>query len=333
MTEIDTIPAWPMQRRSMLFGAMAALAGTAANAQTGSYPSGPVRLITPSPAGSLLDVMARLYGQEMGNMLRQPFVVDGKPGAGGIIAAETVAKSAADGQMLLVAPDSMFSINPFIYSRLPYDPRKDFRPVSLLGRASIVMVASPALGARNLQEMVDIIKARPNHYSYGSPGIGHSMHVITELFLNRAGLKMLHVPYRGTTFAVQGALSGDVALALVGLAEALPHIKSGRLVGIATSGAAGKELLPDLPQLKVIHPDLDLSVWFALFAPARTPDAAIAAANAAVARAAEVDAVRHKLGEFGLTPTSSTPQAVEAEIASDQAKFGPMVKQLGIKVS
>lgn len=320
------------RRRALLLGAATLATPTAWAQGAGAFPSRPVRLVLPSPPGSLVDVLARQFSTGMGEVLAQPVVVDNKPGAGGVIAADLVAKAPADGHTLLLATDSLLTINPFIYPQLSYDPRRDFKPVSLLGKASVVMVAHPSLGVKTPADLIRLARARPDSLNYGSGGQGHTTHLAMELFLKHAGVRLTHVAYRGTTPAMQALLGGEIGVVITGLAEALPHIRAGKVVALASSGPLGKGIFPDLPELKDIHPELDMAFWFAVLAPAQTPVPAIAALNAAVARSAQSAEVRQKLGEFGFTVMSSAPDVVDGLIVADLARYGPLIKSLNIKV-
>ena len=331
MTEIDTIPAWPMQRRSMLFGAMAALAGTAANAQTGSYPSGPVRLITPSPAGSLLDVMARLYGQEMGNMLRQPFVVDGKPGAGGIIAAETVAKSAADGQMLLVAPDSMFSINPFIYSRLPYDPRKAFEPVALLAVSPNFILVNPKLNIQSFADLKEYGKTQKT-IPFGTAGTGGAPHIVGELLRQQSGLPLVHVAYKGAGPAMADLVSGQVPFGISESVTADAYLKDKRIVPLAIGSAKRSPRYPDVPTLNELgYKDFDLSTWVGVYAPAGTPAPIMEKLNTEIRKAIAAPDTLEYIRSTGSEPGAMDVKEYQKYVGNDFDKWARVIQEAGVK--
>ncbi|QHE84662.1 Bug family tripartite tricarboxylate transporter substrate binding protein [Hydrogenophaga sp. BPS33] len=326
-----SLPAWSTGRRTLLIGAAALATQTAWGQGASAFPNRPVRLVLPSPPGSLVDVMARLFATGMGEALQQPVVPDNKPGAGGVIAADLVAKAPADGHTLLLATDSLLTINPFIYPHLSYDPRKDFKPISLLGKASVVLVAHPSLGVKTPADLIRLAKTKPGGLNYGSGGQGHTTHLAMELFLKHTDTRMTHVAYKGTTPAMQALLGGEIGVVITGLAEALPHIKAGKVVALASSGPLGKTIFPDLPELKEINPALDMAFWFALLAPAQTPASTIATLNAAVTRAAQSPEARQRLGEFGFTVMSSPPDVVDGLIVSDLSRYGPLIKSLNIK--
>lgn len=316
-------------RRSVLALAAAA-AWPLAQAQT--YPNRPIRLVVPSPAGSLPDVMARLYADDMKNDLGQPLVIENKPGAGGGIAAEFVARSAPDGYTLLLATDAILAINPLIYRKLAYDPQRDFKPVSLLARTGGVIVANPKLGVKTMPELVRLSQLKPDLVRYGSGGNGHATHFAMELLKSASGMKAMHVPYRGTPQAIQDLIAGEIGVMYVGYVEAMPHVKSGALVALASTGQAAKTIVPDIPELKEYYPNMIFEAWFALVAPAQTPDAIIRRFNALIAKANQSPAVKGKLFDFGVVTSSSEPAAVSALMRSNLDEYAPIVKAIGMTV-
>lgn len=321
----------PRKWRKLLCVAFAlAIALTESATMAQNYPAKPVRIILGSPPGSLPDVFGRLIAERLSESLGQPFIVDNRTGASGAIAAEAVAKSRSDGYTLLLAPDGVMVINPFVYSKLGYDPVKDFQPISLVAKASPLLVVSPALGVKTPAELIKLAKAKPKSINYGSGGIGHPTHLAMELFSNRAGIAMTHVPYKGTAPMMQGVLNGEVSLAMVGITEALPHVKAGRVIALAAAGPTIKETLPGLPELKDIHPDLDVTVWFGLFAPSGTPKDIVSALVSELAKTVQQAEVRKRMADFGVIPVVSRPEELEALIETDRAKYGPLVKSLGI---
>lgn len=312
--------------RSLAAVGLAASAGLPALAQNPA----PLKVVVGSPPGALGDVIARLVSQKMGEQLGVPGIVDNKAGASGAIAADAVAKSAGDGHTLLVAPDAVMVVNPFTFSKLSYDPTKDFRSVALLGKATLVLLISPSLKVKTLTEFVAFVKSRPKEVNFGTGGTGHPSHMAMELVANRLGLQMTHVPYKGTSLALQGLMGGEVGAVIVSMAEAMPQVKAGNVVPIATSGPAAKEVFPELPEFKQSHPDLDIAVWFGLFAPASTPPERVAQLNADINKMLAQPDVRKRLGDFGLTASNSTPADLDRLMVADRARFGPLVKALGI---
>jgi len=301
-------------------------------AHADAYPAKPVRLVVGSPPGALGDVLARVSAQHMGSGLGQPIVVDNKPGASLAIAADTVAKAPADGYTLLIAPDSATVVNPFLYPKLPYDPVKDFRSVGLIGKASLVLVVANGLKIDTVEELVQAAKARPGTINFGSGGSGHPTHLAMEMFANRMSIGLTHVPYKGTSPAIQALVTGEIGAMIVGVAEAMPLITAGRIKPIAASGPQAKEKFPTLPELRSFHKDLDLSVWFGIFAPKATPQPVVDRLNAELNRALDLPEVRAKLDDYGMLPQPGKPAALDAIQEVDRSRYGPLVKALGLKI-
>lgn len=310
----------------LTLAALAASFGTIAQAQTPV----PLKVVVGSPPGALGDVIARLMATKLGEQMSVPGIVDNRAGASGSLAADHVAKSPGNGQTLLVAPDAVMVVNPYVFPKLPYDPAKDFRSVALLGKATLVLLVSPTLGVKNLQEFIALVKSKPKAVDFGSGGAGHPSHVAMELVANRLGLQMTHVPYKGTSPAMQDLMGGQVGAVIVSLAEAMPQVKAGKVIALATSGPAAKEAFPALPEFKELHADLDISVWFGMFAPAGTDATVVARLNAEVNKVLAQPDVKKRLGDFGLSVSSSTPADLDKLMLADRARFGPLVKSLGI---
>lgn len=290
-----------------------------------------LRIVVASPPGALGDILSRLLGQPLGNAIGQPVIVDNRAGAAGAIAAAHVAKAPADGQTLMVALDSVFVINPSIYKKLPYDPARDFQAVGLICKASSVVVANPALGVKSFAEFVRLVKSKPGTITFGSAGTGHTTHIAMELMSNRLGLRMTHVPYKGSSLALQDLMGGRIDVMLLSVPETLAQMSGGKILPLAATGPAAKDVFPDLPELRAIHPDLDIAAWFALFAPAATPPDALDALNAALNSTLRQPEVAKRLRDFGLTPMPGPRSVVESLIAQDAARFDPLVKALGIQ--
>lgn len=288
------------------------------------------RVVVGSPPGALGDVLARLVAQKLGEATRQPTITDNRPGAAGAIAADFVAKASGDGNTLLVAPDAVMVVNPFVYPKLPYDPVKDFKSVALLGKASLVLVVNPRLNVKTLADFLQLAKSKPKAINFGSGGPGHPTHMLMELLCNRLGIQLTHVPYKGTSPAIQGLLGGEVDAMISGVVEAMPHIKAGTALPLAASGPAAKEIFPSLPLFKDSHEDLDVSVWFGVFAPASTPTDVVSSLNAEINKALQQADVQKRLGDFGLAPTPVRPADLDKLVQQDLLRFGPLVKALGL---
>jgi len=318
----------PARRLFLALGAATALGP--ANVMAQGFPNRPVRVLVGTPAGGLADIVARVLAHGLSDSMGQPFVVENRAGAAGVIAADAVAKAPPDGHTLLAATDSMAAVNQFVYPKMPYDPDKDLQSVAMLGKATLVLVAHPDLPAKSLNAFIQLVRSRPNAYNYSSGGPGHPLHLAMELLLQRLGLAMGHVPYKGAAPAVQGLLGAEVQAMIVGAAEALPHIKVGKLVPLAATGPSAEELFPSLPQLKSLHRDLDISPWFALFAPARTSPQTVAALNAAVNQYLKSTEAQKRLAEIGIKPVPLSPTELDALVAAERKVYGPLVKSLGI---
>ena len=322
-----------LRRRSLLIAAAALVTGAAARAEERQWvPSKPILMVVPSPAGSLPDALVRTLQPQLQAALKQPIVIENRPGAGGGLAGGYVAKALPDGYTLLFAIDTMLTINPFVYPSLAYNPVKDFKPISLLGKAGFVVVASPKIGVSTISELSRAPFARPGGLNYGSGGIGHATHFAMELIAQHIGVRMLHVPFRGTPFAIQALLGGDVDLMVSSLADTLPHIKAGKLIALGQGGPIDKSVLPNVQELRTVHPSLDMSFWLALMAPANTPAPVIAELKRAVVSAAANRESQEKIAQLGFVLTSSAPETVRDLIVGDMAKYEPLVKRLGIKL-
>jgi len=320
-------------RRQVLLQFAAAGAALSQTWNALAQPAGTYRVVVGSPPGALGDVLARLVAQKLGEATGQPAIADNKPGAAGAIAADIVAKAPGDGRTLLVYPDAVMVVNPFVYPKLPYDPVKDFQPVALLGKASLALIVSPKMNVKTLAEFVQLAKSKPKAINFGSGGAGHPTHMVMELFNHRLGIQLTHVPYKGTSPSIQALLAGEVGAMITGVVESMPHIKAGTVLPLAASGPAAKELFPTLPQFKDLHEDLDVSVWFGVSAPASTPRDVVARLNAQINKALGEADVQKRLSEYGLTPSPSAPTELEKLVKLDLARFGPLVKSLGLVVN
>lgn len=296
------------------------------------FPSKPFKIVVGSPPGALGDVLARVLARKLGEASGQPAIVDNKAGATGVIAADAVARAPNDGYTLLLAPDSTFAVNPFVYKTLPYDPRKSFAHVGMVSRAILVLIVNPSLGVRTLDEFVKLVKSRPGAINYGSGGAGHVTHTSMGLLGERLNLDMRHIPYKGTTPAMQAILSNEIGAMMIGLAEALPHIKAGGVVALGIGGQTSLDLLPGVPPLRNYQPDLDASVWFALSAPAGTPPEVVSYLNDQLNKALVLPDVKKMFSEWAMVETPGAPGVVDTVTASDLRRYGSLVKSLGITV-
>jgi tripartite-type tricarboxylate transporter receptor subunit TctC len=320
-----------MKRLRSLLAALAALVACAAAAQ--DYPVKPVKLVVPYAPGGLPDTMARLVSQRMGESLGQQIVIENRPGAGGIGGTEYVAKSAPDGYILLIADVGQLAVNPHLYSKLPYDPLKDFAPVSLLGTSSLFLVAHPSVPVSNFAALVTYAKARPGQLNYGSSGTGSIHHLATEALLVAFGLQIIHVPYKGTGQSVPALLGGQVNLLYSALPSIEAQVKAGKLKLLAISTPKRSPLAPEVPTvIELGVPGYDFAPEIGLLAPAGTSSAIVARLAAEAHRALFHGDTMQRFSQFGIDPVGSSAEAYAAQIRAAYERYGRVVKSTGVKV-
>jgi tripartite-type tricarboxylate transporter receptor subunit TctC len=319
-----------LRRRSLfalLAGSLAFSLGTPAAAQ--GYPNKPVRLVVTFPSGGAPDILARLFSEKA--QLGQPVVVDNKPGAGGNIGADFVAKSAGDGYTLVLGTVGTHSINGSLYEKMPYDMVKNFSPVSLIASAPNLLVVHNDVPVKTVPEFVAYLKANPNKLSFGSPGIGTSVHVSGELFKSMTGTKMTHVPYKGRQYAIPDLVGGSIQLMFDNMPSALPMAREGKIRAIAVTTAKRSSAAPEIPTIAESIPGFEATTWFALFAPAGTPKPVIDRLNAEVLRVFRLPEVAERLKTLGLEPVLSSPEELAAYQASEITKWTKVVKESGAR--
>ena len=298
-----------------------------------AYPTKPVRLVVPYPAGGSGDVMARLIGQKLSELWGQQVVIDNRPGANGIIGTNMAAKSPPDGYTLYEATDGPVSINPSLYTKMPYDWKTDFVPVSQVALLNQALLVNSALPARSVQELVALAKKKPGQLNYGSMGAGSSPHLGAEMFKAAAEIDMTHVPYSGSSQAVTGLIAGEVSAFFVGISTAAPFVQSGKVRALAVTSKQRSEVLPDVPTFAESgFPNLELSIWFGILAPAGTPPAIVAKVNADVRKVLEDPGLRSALQSRGFEPRSSSSEELRTLIEKDQDRWGALIKKLGLKL-
>ena len=311
-----------------------ALALGATLAQAQSYPSKPIRVVVPYTAGGPADLLVRGLGQKLTDAWGQQIIVENKPGANEIIAAQDVAKSPPDGYNYLLASDAVFSLNTYLYSKLPYDPVKDFAPVSRLVNANLMLVARPDFPASTVRELVDYAKKNPGKLNYGSVGAGGVNHLAMAWFNTQNGLDLQHVPYKGLVQGLQDIMTNrlDVMFAVIG--GAAPHLKAAKMKGLATSGKARNPLIPDVPTFaEAGFPNFDASFYFGLAAPAGTPREMIAKFAAESAKIVNTTEFREKyLNNLGFEPVGDTPEQFTAYLKHDREVAAQKVKASGAKL-
>jgi tripartite-type tricarboxylate transporter receptor subunit TctC len=314
--------------------AVGVLLAGAASAQD-KYPSKPIRLIVSFAVGGPTDIVARVMGAKMSELLGQQIVVDNRPGAGGNLGADVVAKAAPDGYTLLMATVSTHAINPGLYKKMPYDPVKDFEPVAQVGVTPAMLVAHPSVPAKDAKELVTLLKANPGKYSYGSSGLGSILHLCGEQFKTMAGgIDMTHVPYRGSGPMMNDLVSGQVPLAFDGTPTALPQVKSGALKALGAGMSARARALPDLPTLdEQGFKGFECYTWNAIFAPAKTPVPIVQQLAGAINKSLEDKAVFKRLEDAGIDPTpGSSPEKLATFVKTELAKWAPIIKASGAQL-
>ena len=298
-----------------------------------AYPLRPVTLIVPFPAGGSTDLVARLVAEKMSQELGQQIVVDNRGGAGGNVGSAAAAKADPDGYTLLMGTVATHALNPALYKNMPYDPVKDFAPVSLLVVVPNVLVVNPEFPAKSVAELIELAKAKPGEYSYASSGNGTPLHLSGELFKSMAGIDIVHVPYKGAGPALIDVMGGHVPIMFDNLPSSTEHIKAGKLRGLAVTTAERAPSMPDLPTVAESGlPGYETYTWNALFAPAGTPPEVIARVNEAAVKALADPEVQAKLQGFGATVVASTPEELAAHVQAELTKWAPVVKASGAQI-
>ena len=296
-----------------------------------SWPTKPVRMIVPFPAGGPTDVLTRALAERLSAALGQPVVVDNKPGAGGTIGSDFVAKSAPDGYTLLMATGSTHSVGPYL-SKVPYDPQKDFTPIVYVGKATNILLVSPTLGVSNVRELIDLAKKNPGKLNYSTSGIGSVAHLTSEMFASMAGIKIVHVPYKGTQLSIPDLMSGQIAMLFDNVLTAKPHVEGGKLKGIAISSRERSSLVPDIPTVSESGlPGFDSWNWFGIFGPANTPAAVVERVNAEINRIVTEPAMKDRFAQLGFETTGGTPAQFAAVVQSEARKWSQVIREANVK--
>ncbi|MDI9331670.1 MAG: tripartite tricarboxylate transporter substrate binding protein [Alphaproteobacteria bacterium] len=296
-------------------------------AQAQNYPNKPIRLVVTFPTGGAPDTLARIFSEKA--QLGQSVVVDNKPGAGGNIGADFVAKSPSDGYTIVMGTVGTHSINGSLYKKMPFDMTRDFTPVSLIANAPNLLVVNNDLPVKNVPELVQYMKANPNKLSFGSPGVGTSVHVSGELFKSMTGTQMTHAPYKGRQFAIPDLIGGSIQLMFDNMPSALPMAKEGKIRAIAVTTAKRSPAAPDIPTVAESLPGFEATTWFALFAPAGTPKPVIDRLHAEAVRIFKLPDVQERLQKLGLEPVLSSPEELARYQASEIVKWSKVVKESG----
>jgi len=304
----------------------------AANAQ-GTWPTKPVRIIVPYAAGGVADLLPRIVGEKLAQKWGQPVVIENKAGASGNIGMAEGARAEPDGYTLVLAPTGNLTVNPTLFPKLPFDTQHDFTAVTLLAESPNVLVVHPSVPARTFRELIAYAKANPGKLDYASPGAGSGAHLAGELLDLEAGIKAVHVPYKGIAPAVNDLLGGNVHMMFAGISTVLQHVKSGKLVALAIASPKRSAQLPDVPTVAESGlPGFDVTSWYGIVTRSGTPAAVVQKIQRDMADALQSEDVRAKLGGLGLEPVGDTPQQFDALIRAERRKWGDIVQRAGIKV-
>lgn len=323
-------------RRTALAVSLAATLGAlpALPAMAQTYPSRPLRLVVPFPPGGSTDIVARLVAQKLGEALGQPMIVDNRAGAGGMIGAENVAKSPADGYSLLLASSGPIAIVPALQPKLGYDSVRDFAPISIIATIPTMLVVNEKVPARSVSELIALAKARPGQLNFASTGVGATPHLAGEVFKSMAGVDIGHVPYKGSAPALTDLMGGQVDMMFEQIPAVLPHVQSGKLRALAVGSARRVAALPDLPTISESGlSGFDVVSWFGIMAPAGTPAPIVARLHAELAKIMRMPDVSEKLASLGAEPQASTPQAFGQTIVAELPKWAEIIRKSGATVN
>ena len=322
---------WSFAGRMAL--AFACAAPLAAQAQPDTYPARPIRILVPFPAGGAADTVARTIGDQLSQKLGQPVIVDNRPGAGGRLATEMLAKAEPDGYTLLVGTVGGIAVSPALYKKLPYDPQRDIASVTRVAEILNVMVVHPGSGAHNVREFIDWAKKRNSEIRFGSSGTGQPDHLAGEFFERLAGFKMTHVPYKGGGPALVDLIAGDIQLMFATYITALPHTQSGRLRVLAVTTAQRQPLLPDLPAISETVPNFGVSNWEGMFVPGKTPAPIVDRLFKEINAALQAPELRKRQQGAGIDPQGSATRAEFVKfVRDDTERWAKLVQQANIKV-
>ncbi|MBI3068958.1 MAG: tripartite tricarboxylate transporter substrate binding protein [Betaproteobacteria bacterium] len=318
-----------MTGRFMAVAALALAAASAASAD--NFPARPVRVIVPFASGGSLDVLVRILGQKLAESWKQPVVVDNRPGAGGNIGAEIVAKAIPDGYTLLTHSPS-FAVNVSLQKNLAFDPVKDFAPVTLLGASGSVLLVTPSLPVRSVGELIAHAKARPGEFTYASTGNGTAGHLNMELFKLLTGIDVVHVPYRVIAQAQTELMSGRIALWITTIPGALPHIQAGKMRALAVGSASRSTALPNVPTMMEAGIAYEASTWYGLYAPAGTPKTTVVKIYSGLRSVLATSDVKGRFSSLGVEPYGSSPEHLAKYLREEIAKWADVVKKTGMRL-
>ncbi len=319
-------------RKVLALGLSMLMLAAAGTARAQEYPNRPVRIVVPYAPGGVTDNSVRVLVDKLSARLGQQVVVENRPGAAGNLGTHQVSQAAPDGYTLVLGFDGNFCINPHTYKSLPFDPLKDFAPVTKLGDATIVLVAGTGVPANNLSELIKLSKDKPGYLSFGSAGTGQTSHVVGELIKIQTGLDMVHVPYKGGGPALVDVVGGQIPLVMTYIAGANQYIKQGRVKPIGVVGSKRDPSLPDVPTFGEQGANVDATSWVGILAPAKTPRPIVERLQRDIAAVLKEDEIRQRYATLGIIPVGNTPDQFAEQIRADYARWEPVVKKAGIKV-
>ncbi len=319
------------QITTLVFALLALITVAGATAQS-SYPDKPVRIVVGFAPGAAVDISARLVGQKLSDAWGKPVLVENIAGAGGTIAVDRVAKSKPDGYTLVMAGSPAIAINPSLYGNLPYDPVRDFAPVTQVCFAPNILAVHNAVPARSVRELVTLARSQPGKLTFASAGTGTSQHIAGELFKSMAGIDIQHVPYKGTTTFMPDLIAGRVAMTFGNISVVLPAVREGKLRALAVTSAKRSTVVPDLPTMAESgFPGFDATVWFGILAPARTPAAIVSKLHLDALKALALPDLRNKFADLGMELIGNSPEEFSIVIKSEIQKWAKIIKESGAK--
>jgi tripartite-type tricarboxylate transporter receptor subunit TctC len=317
---------WAVAAAVLAFGQITA------HAQDAAYPNRPIKMLVGFGAGGGTDIAARIMAQKMAEILGQSIVVENRTGASGMIAAEDEAKSAPDGYVLMMGSQTTFAVAPNLYRKVTLDPAKDFAGVALTGASPLVLVVNPSFAAHSVKDVIAMAKADPGKINFGTGGLGTTPHMTAELFEYTAGIKMVHVAYRGEAPAINDLLAGQIPLMFANLSAVMGNLKAGTVRALAVTGAHRSPSAPDIPTVaEAALPGFEAETWWGIVAPAGTPQAVLAKLNAAARKALADDDTKKRFADLGMTNGGSSPEELDAYIKSEIAKWSKVIKDANIQ--
>jgi tripartite-type tricarboxylate transporter receptor subunit TctC len=297
-----------------------------------SYPSKPVQIIVPAPPGGALDIGARIVAQKLNETLGQPVIVENRPGASHMIAAAFVAKATPDGHTLLLGSQTALAVVPILYPKAGVDPVKDFAAAALIGNVPLILVVNPSVPAKSVRELIAYAKAKPGELNFGSGGVGTTPHMAGELFVTTAGIKLVHVGYKGEAPALTDLIGGHLSMMFSNVSAAMPHVKAGKLRGLAVTSPERQAAAPGVPTVAESGlPGYEVQTWLGLVAPAGTPREILARLNAEVAKAVARPDVKQRFADQGMTAAGGTPEQFADYIKSENVKWAKVIKDAGVQ--